>query len=309
MELDGETVLRAKPVIGYLHTGMEKTGEELTYVQGVHQRDPHGLRVAAVATSWCSRWRSSACSTSRCPSAPTWIRMLLVELNRIASHLLFQATNGMDLGAVSMMHLRLARARAHAAAAREHHRPADEPQLHPARWCRGRPPRRLAARRRSSCATRSSAGVGEYDTLLSENPIWRERTVGVGVITTRAGLALGATGPILRSTGFAWDLRKAQPYLAYDDVDFDVIYTRERRRLRPLPDPALRDPRVGQDRAPVRGAHARRRLPRAGPQDHAAAADAHRRVDGSAHPPLQALHRRLPRAAGRDLRRRRVATR
>jgi NADH-quinone oxidoreductase subunit D len=68
-------------------------------------------------------------------------------------------------------------------------------------------------------------GVAEYDSLLSENPIWRERTVGVGVITTQEALALNATGPILRSTGFAWDLRKAQPYLAYDDVDFDVIYT------------------------------------------------------------------------------------
>ena len=68
-------------------------------------------------------------------------------------------------------------------------------------------------------------GVSEYDELLSDNPIWRERTVGVGVITTEEALALGATGPILRSTGFAWDLRKAQPYLAYDEVDFDVIYT------------------------------------------------------------------------------------
>ena len=91
----------------------------------------------------------------------------------------------------------------------------------------------------------------------TDNPIWRERTVGVGVITTEEALALGATGPILRSTGFAWDLRKAQPYLAYDDVDFDVIYTENGDVLRPLPDPPLRDPRVGQDRAPVRRAHAR----------------------------------------------------
>jgi NADH-quinone oxidoreductase subunit D len=68
-------------------------------------------------------------------------------------------------------------------------------------------------------------GVAEYDQLLSDNPIWRERTVGVGVITTEEALALSATGPILRSTGFAWDLRRAQPYLAYEDIDFDVIYT------------------------------------------------------------------------------------
>ncbi len=68
-------------------------------------------------------------------------------------------------------------------------------------------------------------GVLEYAELLVENPIWIDRTVGVGVITTEQALALGATGPILRSTGFPWDLRKSQPYLAYDDVDFDVVYT------------------------------------------------------------------------------------
>jgi NADH-quinone oxidoreductase subunit D len=69
------------------------------------------------------------------------------------------------------------------------------------------------------------AGVSEYDGLLTENPVWLERMVGVGVITTEQALALGATGPILRSTGMPWDLRKAQPFLAYDEVDFDVIYT------------------------------------------------------------------------------------
>ena len=67
-------------------------------------------------------------------------------------------------------------------------------------------------------------GVSEYAELLNENPIWVDRTVGVGTITTEEAIALGATGPILRSTGFPWDLRKAQPYLAYDDVDFDVVF-------------------------------------------------------------------------------------
>jgi NADH-quinone oxidoreductase subunit D len=68
------------------------------------------------------------------------------------------------------------------------------------------------------------AGVADYDAMLSENPIWQERCVGIGTITTEECLALSITGPILRSTGFAWDLRKAQPYLAYDDVDFDVVF-------------------------------------------------------------------------------------
>jgi NADH-quinone oxidoreductase subunit D len=68
-------------------------------------------------------------------------------------------------------------------------------------------------------------GIDDYDTLLTENPIWQERTIGVGTITTEQCLALGITGPILRSTGFPWDLRKEQPYLKYPEVDFDVVYT------------------------------------------------------------------------------------
>ena len=151
--------------------------------------------------------------------------MMLVELNRMSSHLLFQATNGMDIGAVSMM-LYGWREREEALRLLEKITgPADEPQLHPPRRRRRRPARRLAGATCSSSATSSRRGVAEYDELLTENPIWRERTVGVGMITTEEALALSVTGPILRSTGFAWDLRKAQPYLAYDEVDFDVIYT------------------------------------------------------------------------------------
>ena len=90
-----------------------------------------------------------------------------------------------------------------------------------------RPTCPTAGRRTCStlCDARREAASREYDELLIENPIWLERTVGVGAITTEEALALGVTGPILRSTGFPWDLRKAQPYLAYDDVDFDVVYT------------------------------------------------------------------------------------
>ena len=88
--------------------------------------------------------------------------------------------------------------------------------------------------------------------LLTEQPIWRERLQGVGVITAEECLALGVTGPILRSTGYAWDLRRDMPYLAYDQVDFDVIVGSLRRLLRPLRHPPRRDPRVDEDRPPVR---------------------------------------------------------
>ncbi|MDQ1429726.1 MAG: NADH-quinone oxidoreductase subunit [Actinomycetota bacterium] len=223
MELDGEIVLRAKPVIGYLHTGMEKTGEELTYVQG-----PTNVTRMDYASPLSNELVFSMAVENlldvELPERATWIRMFLVELNRISSHLLFQATNGMDLGAVSMMiygwrerelTLRLLETITGLRMNHNFIRPGGVAADLPDGWQEDTLELCEAVER----------GVAEYDSLLSENPIWRERTVGVGIITTQEALALGATGPILRSTGFAWDLRKAQPYLAYDDVDFDVIYT------------------------------------------------------------------------------------
>jgi NADH-quinone oxidoreductase subunit D len=223
MELDGETVLRAKPVIGYLHTGMEKTGEELTYVQGstnVTRMD----YASPLSNELVFSLAVERLLDLELPERAVWMRMLLVELNRISSHLLFQATNGMDLGAVSMMiygwrereyTLRLLESITGLRMNHNFIRPGGVAADLPDGWQDDV----------LELCEQVERGVAEYDALLSENPIWRERTVGVGVITTDEALALNATGPILRSTGFAWDLRKAQPYLAYDDVDFDVIYT------------------------------------------------------------------------------------
>ncbi len=223
MELDGETVMRAKPVIGYLHTGMEKTGEELTYVQGATNVTRMDY-ASPLSNELVFSMAVENLLDLELPERATWIRMLLVELNRMSSHLLFQATNGMDLGAVSMMiygwrerefTLRLLEKITGLRMNHNFIRPGGVAADLPDGW---------QADVLELCEV-VEKGVAEYDSLLSENPIWRERTVGVGLITTQEALALGATGPILRSTGFAWDLRKAQPYLAYDDVDFDVIYT------------------------------------------------------------------------------------
>jgi NADH-quinone oxidoreductase subunit D len=223
MELDAETVLRAKPVVGYLHTGMEKTGEELTYVQGstnVTRMD----YAAPLSNELVFSMAVERLLDLELPPRATWIRMLLVELNRISSHLLFQATNGMDLGAVSMMiygwrerefTLRLLEAITGLRMNHNYIRPGGVAADLPDGW----------QQQTLDLCELVERGVNEYNQLLTDNPIWRERTIGVGVITTEEALAFGATGPILRSTGFAWDLRRAQPYLAYDDVDFDVIYT------------------------------------------------------------------------------------
>jgi NADH-quinone oxidoreductase subunit D len=223
MELDGETVLQVKPVIGYLHTGMEKTGEELTYVQGstnVTRMD----YAAPLSNELVYSLAVERLLDLEVPTRATWIRMMLVELQRIASHLLFQATNGMDIGALSMM---IYGWREREETLRYLEKVTGLRMNH--NFIR---PGGVAADLQDGwyddvleLCDLVEAGVREYDELLTQNPIWLERLEGVGVITTERALALGATGPILRSTGMPWDLRRAQPYLAYDDVDFDVIYT------------------------------------------------------------------------------------
>jgi NADH-quinone oxidoreductase subunit D len=223
MELDAEEVLRIKPVIGYLHTGMEKTGEDLTYQQGTTN-----VTRMDYASNFANELVFSL-ATERLldlevPPRAQWIRMMMCELSRMASHLLFQATNGMDIGAVSMMLygwrereecLRLFEEITGLRMNCNYIRPGGVAVDLPPGW-------QESVLRVCDLA---EAGVRDYDELLSDNPIWRERTVGVGVITTDECLAHGITGPILRSTGFPWDLRKAQPYLPYDEVDWEVVYT------------------------------------------------------------------------------------
>lgn len=223
LELDGETLVRSKAVIGYLHTGMEKTGEELMY----HLGSTNVTRMdyaSPLSNELVYCLAVEQLLDIEVPDRAQWIRMLLVELNRIASHLLFQATNGMDLGAVSMMiygwrqreeTLRLLEEITGLRMNHNYIRPGGVAADLPDGW----------ADSVLELCDLVLAGLEEYDAMLTDNPIWRARTVGVGSISTDECLALGVTGPILRSTGYAWDLRKEEPYLKYDDVDFDVIYT------------------------------------------------------------------------------------
>jgi NADH-quinone oxidoreductase subunit D len=221
MELEGETVLRTKPVIGYLHTGMEKTGEELTYLQGctnVTRMDYlsplHNELVFSLATE--------ALLGLELPPRAVWIRMLFCELNRVTSHLMWLATNGMDLGSTSMMiygfreRELILRFFERASGLRMNHnyiRPGGVAADLPPGW----------EEEVLDISDQILRRLGEYDELFTGQPIFQERTVGVGVIDTETALALSATGPILRSTGLAWDLRRTMPYLAYDQVDFDVV--------------------------------------------------------------------------------------
>lgn len=223
LELKGETVLRCKPVVGYLHTGMEKTGEELTYMQG-------GTNVTRM--DYLSPLNNELVFSMAVekllgidediPERAVWMRMLLSELNRMSSHLLFMGTNGMDLGAVSMMlygwreREEVLRFLQKVTGLRMNHnfiRPGGLAADLPAGW------------RDDVLALLDMlpARLEEYDILMTGQPIWRERLQGVGVLTPDEAVALGATGPILRATGVPWDLRRDMPYLRYADVDFDVI--------------------------------------------------------------------------------------
>ena len=223
LELQGETVLRCKPIIGYLHTGMEKTGEALTYMQGgtnVTRMDYVSPLANELVFSMATEQLLGI--SEEIPERAVWIRMLMAELNRMSSHLLFLATNGMDMGAVSMMiygwreREEVLRFFQTVTGLRMNHnyiRPGGVAADLPSGWRDGVlrlldliPPR-----------------LEEYDTLMTGQPIWRDRLQGVGVITGTEALALGATGPILRSTGVAWDLRRDMPYLRYPEIEFDVV--------------------------------------------------------------------------------------
>src|SRR5215510_10106405 len=184
LELEGETVLRTKPIIGYLHTGMEKTGEDLTYLQG-----PTNVTRMDYASPLFNELVFSLATEKllgidgEIPERAVWIRMLMTELNRIASHLLFLATNGMDIGAVSMMlygwreREEMLRFFEFVTGLRMNHnyiRPGGVAADLPDGW------RDDVLRLLDLIPPR----LDEYDVLMTGQPIWRERLQGVGIITT-----------------------------------------------------------------------------------------------------------------------------
>jgi NADH-quinone oxidoreductase subunit D len=221
LEMDGELITRSKPVIGYLHTGMEKTGEQLTYLQG-----PTNVTRMDYAAPLFNELAFSLATEEllgiEVPERAQWIRTLMCEVNRLSSHMLFMATNGMDLGAVSMMiygwreREELLRFLELVTGLRMNHnyiRPGGVAVDMPDGW------REFLEPLLDTLPER----LEEFDVLMTGQPIWRERLQGVGTITAEEALSLGATGPLLRSTGYAWDLRRDMPYLCYDQVDFDVV--------------------------------------------------------------------------------------
>jgi NADH-quinone oxidoreductase subunit D len=221
LELDGETVLRSKSVIGYLHTGMEKTGEDLTYLQGTTNTTRMDY-LAPLFNELVFSLAAEKLLDVEIPERATWIRMLMTELNRISSHFTFLATNGMDLGASTMMIFgfrereallaffeKCSGLRMNTNYIRVGGVAADLPDgwRDDVLFLLDDLPERLI----------------DYDTLFTGQTIWQERSQGVGVLTADEAIALGVTGPILRATGVPWDLRRAMPYMFFDQIDFDVV--------------------------------------------------------------------------------------
>ncbi len=221
LELEGETVIRSKPVIGYLHTGMEKTAEELTYVQGatnVTRMDY--LSPLNNELVWSLAVESLL--DVAIPPRATWIRMLMSEMNRISSHVMWAATNGMDLASTTMMifgfrerEMVLSFFEKTTGLRMNHNyiRPGGVAADLPDGW----------EDDISVIIDTIASRMNDYDELLTGQPIFRQRTEGVGVISAELALALSATGPVLRAAGVPWDLRRDMPYLAYEEVDFDVV--------------------------------------------------------------------------------------
>jgi NADH-quinone oxidoreductase subunit D len=220
LELDGETVITCRPIIGYLHTGIEKNTEYRTWMQGVtYITRADYLSPFFNELGYCLGVERLL--GIEAPPRAQVLRVLVCELNRIASHLVWLATGGLELGAVPVM-LYGFREREiildvfeAITGLRMNHAyiriggvvmdlPDDGPQ-------RIRDLLRILPGR-----------IDEYETLLNDNPIWRERNEGVGVLTADQALALGVTGPVLRAAGVGADLRKDEPYGGYDTYDFAV---------------------------------------------------------------------------------------
>jgi NADH-quinone oxidoreductase subunit D len=220
LELDGETVIRCKPVIGYLHTGIEKNTEYRTWVQGVTYVTRADY-VAPFSNELAYCMAVERLLGIEVPERAQLIRVLVCELNRITSHLVGLATTGLEMGAVSVMlyglrerELIMSIFEALTGLRMNHAyiRPGGlVMDLH-----------EDGPRTIRDLLDVMPGRIDEYETLLNDNPIWRERNEGVAVLPAERCLELGVTGPPLRAAGVALDLRKDMPYCGYETFEFDV---------------------------------------------------------------------------------------
>ena len=220
LELDGETVLKARPVIGYLHTGIEKNMEAKTYSQAITMTDRIDY-LAPLSNNLCYCLAVEKILGIEIPKRAQYIRVLLTEMTRIASHLVWLGTHAIDLGAMSVF-LYTFREREEIMKIFEY---VSGQRMMTSYFRIGGialepPPNWLDRIRRVIDAL--PAHIDEYEGLLTNNRIWLGRTKGVGIISAEDAIAMGASGPMLRGSGVPFDIRKAFPYSSYEEFDFDI---------------------------------------------------------------------------------------
>jgi len=236
VDLDGEAVVGVRAVIGYLHTGFEKSMEQKSWWKAI----TYPARVDYVSFQYNELVFVLAIEKLleiEVPPRATWMRMLLCELNRIHSHLVWLGTAGLELGAISMFWYCF----------RERDRILDlfemvgGTRMHTRYFQAGGLAEDVPPGFWDECAKFVEImpkAIDDYEALVDRSEIWLERTKGLGLLSREDAIALGQSGPVLRASGVQWDLRRAEPYLAYDQVDFRVpvyhggdVYDRYRVRM------------------------------------------------------------------------------
>jgi NADH-quinone oxidoreductase subunit D len=220
VDLDGEIVRGVRPVIGYLHTGIEKQMEALRWQQALVLTDRHDYLSPPINNLAYSLAVERLMGVEVPPRAKV-LRVIMSELTRIASHLVWLGTSGLELGAMGpfmycfrerekilAMNEEISGFRMHTSYIRPGGLMADATERF---W-----------EMLDAFIAEMPSNIDEYEALLTDNPIWQRRTQGVGYLSQEDAIALGATGPMLRGSGLAWDLRKERPYSGFEEYDFEV---------------------------------------------------------------------------------------
>ncbi len=305
--LQGEVVRDVKPIIGYVHTGIEKSLEDQQYWKGITfiERMDY-LAYYYNALTFCLSVERLA--EVEVPPRAQWLRVIHLELNRIASHLFWLATAALDIGAITMLWWGL-RERDYILDLFEM---SGGQRLHTRYFQVGGvaedipPGFEQKVREFLEIMPRR---IDQYEALLDRNEIWLQRMKGTGIVDRETLLGLGVTGPLLRAAGRALGPAQGDALLVLRAVRLQGAGRLGGRQLRPLQGAPHRDARVAEDPRAGARRHPRGPLDHDRPQGRAAAAPRARHLDGGAHPPLQARDRGLPGAAGRGLQRDRVPAR
>jgi NADH-quinone oxidoreductase subunit D len=245
LELDGETIQKADPHIGLLHRGTEKLAESKPFNQSIGYMDRLDY-VSMMCNEHAYVMAIENLLGLRPPERAQYIRVMFDEITRILNHLMWLGAHGLDIGAMTVFLLcfkereelmdvyeAVSGTRMHATYYRPGgvHRdlPASMPKYQVSKWRSQSEVNKINESRSGSMldfigafAERFHKSIDDYETLLTDNRIWKQRTVNIGVVSPERALQLGFTGPMLRGSGIQWDLRKKQPYEVYDRMDFDI---------------------------------------------------------------------------------------